>query len=88
MNMYYLISAINILFTAFNFLILIRVLLSWIRVNPYNPLVRIIFQITEPVLAPFRKLIPPAAGLDFSPIVAYFVLELVRRLLIGFLVKM
>jgi YggT family protein len=85
--MYTLISAINILFTLFNFLIIVRVLFSWIRVNPYNPLVRLLFQITEPVLAPFRRLIPPAAGLDFSPLVAYFALEVLRRLLISILLR-
>ena len=81
--MYYLASFINLLFTILNFAILIRVILSWVRVNPYNPLVQIIFQITEPILAPFRRLIPPAAGLDFSPIVAFFVLEFLRRFLLS-----
>ncbi len=83
--MYYLASFINILFTALNFAILIRVLISWIRVDPRNPLIQFLFAITEPILAPFRRIIPPAAGLDFSPIVAFFVLELLRRLILGFL---
>ncbi len=83
--MYYLANFINILFTALNFAILIRVLISWIRVDPRNPLIQFLFAITEPILAPFRRIIPPAAGLDFSPIVAFFVLELLRRLILGFL---
>jgi len=86
--MIFLINFINILFTILNFAILIRVLLSWVRIDPYNPLVQILYQITEPILAPFRKLIPPAAGMDFSPIVAFFVLEFVRRLLVDLLVRL
>ena len=83
--MIYLYNLINVLFTALEFAILIRVLLSWVRVDPYNPLVRILYQITEPILAPFRRLIPPASGLDFSPIVAFFALEVLRRVILGLL---
>ena len=83
--MYYLANFINILFTVLNFAILFRVLISWIRVDPGNPLIQLLFAITEPILAPFRRLIPPAAGLDFSPIVAFFALELLRRLLLSIL---
>jgi len=85
--MIYLANLINILFTALNLAILARVVISWVRVDPFNPLVRILYQITEPILAPFRKVIPPVAGLDFSPIVAFFVLELLRKLLLGFLLR-
>ncbi len=80
--MLYLFNLINFLFTALEFAILIRVILSWVRVDPYNPLVRLLDQITEPILAPFRRLIPPAAGLDFSPIVAFFALEVLRQIIL------
>jgi YggT family protein len=83
--MYYFANFINILFTVLNFAILIRVLLSWVQVSPGHPLVQFLYQITDPILAPFRKVIPPAAGLDFSPIVAFFVLELLRRLILSLL---
>ena len=83
--MLYLANIINLLFTVLNFAILTRVILSWVRVDPYHPLVRIIYQITEPILAPLRRAIPPTAGLDFSPIVAFFILELLRRLILGML---
>jgi len=84
--MYYLINLINLLFFVYNLAILARVLISWVRVDPHNPLVQFLYKITEPVLAPIRRVLPTAGGLDFSPIVAFFGLELVRRLLIGFLV--
>ncbi len=83
--MFYLYKFINLLFTLLEFAILIRVLLSWVRVDPYHPLVRLLDQITEPILAPFRRLIPPTGGLDFSPIVAFFALEVLRRVILGLL---
>lgn len=86
-----LVLVISILFQAYSFLILIRVILSWINVNPYrrkldHPAVRILEQITDPVLAPLRRVIPPVGGaIDISPVVALIILEIVRRLLITIL---
>jgi len=83
--MNYLVNFFSILITVLQYAILIRVLLSWIRVNPHNPLVQILYQITDPILQPFQKLIPPMGGLDFSPIVAYFVLKFLQQFLVGLL---
>jgi len=85
--MNYLANFINLLFTILYIAILIRILLSWIRVNPYNPLVQLLYQITEPVLAPFRRVIPPVGGMDFSPIVALIVLQLVQQFLVSILLS-
>jgi YggT family protein len=88
-------NVINILFEVLYFLILIRLLFSFLPVNPYNiPLLaktlRFIYQVTEPFLAPFRRLIPHlrmggGAYLDFSPILALLVLGILRRLLLRLL---
>jgi YggT family protein len=83
--MFYLANVINVLFTVLEFAILIRVILSWTRVDPFHPLVRLLDQITEPILAPFRRIFPPQAGLDFSPILAFFALEILRRLVLRLL---
>jgi YggT family protein len=78
-------------FQLFQILILIRVLLSWIYTNPYspalnNPAVRILYQVTDPILEPIRKVIPPIGGaIDISPIVALLLLDIVRRILVSFL---
>lgn len=75
--------------TAFNvmsWLIIIRVLLSWIPHDPYNAIFRFIYEITEIVLAPARKIVPAIGGLDFSPIVAIIVLDwLIRPLVFALL---
>ena len=72
-----------------NLLVFVRILMSWlpmagIRLDPYsNPLVRVIFQLTDPILEPFRRLIPAMGGIDFSPIVAILVLNVLGDLVIS-----
>ena len=61
--------------------IIVSIIASW--VNPYSahPLVRVAQQIAEPLMAPFRRLIPPIAGLDISPIFVFIVLQLALQFL-------
>ena len=76
---------IGFVFWVLNLAILLRVLFSWIRLGPGNALVQVVYQITEPILAPLRRYIPPFAGLDITPMVALLLLELLHRLLIDLL---
>lgn len=71
-------------FTVYSWLLLIRVLLSWLPNFGPNALTNFIYEITEPVLAPFRKLIPvsPSLPIDFSPIFALLAVDLLRKLLL------
>lgn len=61
--------------------IVARVLMSWFQVDPYSPLAQTIFKLTEPILAPVRNLIPPAAGFDFSPIVVIILLQVLASIM-------
>jgi YggT family protein len=70
---------------VYTWLIFIRIILSWVRVNPYQPVVKFIYETTEPVLGFFRKLIPPVGMIDFSPIAAFFALKLLGTLIIRLL---
>ncbi len=78
---------IRIFFEGLIWLIFIRAILSWLPVDPYSPLIRIVVEITDPILEPFQKIIPPMGGFDFSPIAAMFVLMLLEqfflRLILG-----
>ncbi|MCS5694702.1 YggT family protein [Desulfofundulus thermocisternus] len=74
---------INVAFQVYTWLIFIRIVLSFIRHNPYHPLIRFIYEITEPVLGFFRRFIPPVGMLDFSPLVAFFALELLRQIILN-----
>ncbi|NLO11949.1 MAG: YggT family protein [Candidatus Cloacimonetes bacterium] len=72
------------LIQVYSYLILIRVIMSWVISDPYNKIYYFLVSITEPLLAPIRKLLP-AMGLDLSPIIAFFLLNLVSNILSGFL---
>lgn len=74
-------EALSLLLWLWFWVLLIGVLLSWIPVDNRNPAVPLIYQLTEPLLAPIRRLIPPM-GLDFSPIIALLGVQLLRLLLV------
>ena len=73
------------IFWLLNLAILLRVLFSWINLGPGNALTRLIYQITEPILAPLRRYIPSFGGLDITPMVALLLLELLHRFLVDLL---
>lgn len=65
-------------------LILARVLLSWVDRNPYssNPLKQALYSVTDPLLEPIQRYVPPIGGtLDISPIIAIFLLQVLQRLI-------
>lgn len=67
-------------------LMIIRVLLSWFpNINWYDPPFSILSQLTDPYLNLFRSIIPPLGGIDFSPLIAFFVLQFGSQFLIGLL---
>ena len=70
----------GLMLTYLFFAILIRIILSWVAPDPYNPFMAIMTQITEPVMAPARKLLPPIGGLDLSPILVLFLIQFLRVL--------
>lgn len=69
---------VDILFTLYSFAIILRALLTWIRVDYYHPVVRFLIQITEPVLAPLRRNVPPVGSIDISPMLALILLYLLE----------
>lgn len=69
---------LNIIFYA----MIISVILSWVAPGSHNPGAELVAQITEPVLAPFRRIIPNLGGLDISPIFAFIVIQLLQSWLI------
>jgi YggT family protein len=63
----------------FSILIIIGALLSWVSPDPHNPIVQTIYGISEPLLAPFRRLVPSLGGLDITPIFAILAFQLIGR---------
>jgi YggT family protein len=66
------------LIDLYSFVVLVDVVLSWVPVDPGQPLVRWVRSLTEPALRPIRQVLPPMGGLDLSPIVLLIALQLLR----------
>jgi YggT family protein len=73
---------INVLY-VFIIVMFIRIVFSWISPYPTNAVTRLAYQLTEPVLAPIRRRLPPMSGFDFSPMVvmlgAYLLISILRN---------
>jgi len=76
---------ISLLFNLYSLLILARVLLSWVNLSPYHPVVTFIHEATEPVLRPLRNIIPPIGMLDISPIAALILLQILESVIMSIL---
>ena len=75
-----LLGFIRILCEVLTIAIILRAILSWVSPNPTNMLVVILSRVTEPLLAPLRRIIPRAGMMDFTPLVAVILLQLIVRL--------
>jgi len=76
-------TILNYILTIANWLIIIRALISWVSPDPYNTIVQFLYKTTEPLLAPFRKIIPIyTIGLDLSPIFALLFIWFLKLFLI------
>jgi len=71
---------IDQLLEIYKWVIIAAALITWLSLSPRNPLVTILRQMTEPVLAPARRWLPPwkTGGLDFSPLIVIFAIQLVQ----------
>lgn len=61
--------------------IIVRVISSWLPISPYSPWIRWSYMLSEPLLAPLRRIVPALGGLDLTPIVAYILLNIIESLL-------
>lgn len=78
-----LVGFVSWLLELYTWVIIAAALISWVSPDPYNPLVRFLRQVTEPVLRPIRRLLAPyQAGLDFSPLVAILIIQFVQRVIL------
>jgi len=74
------VSIIRVLCNVLAILILLRVVVSWYSPRPTNMLIVILYRVTEPILAPLRRIIPRVGPLDFSPLVAIILIQVIRYL--------
>lgn len=80
-----LIDFVRILGTVLWVSILIRALMSWIMPGGGGGLTSVLADITEPILSPIRRVLPPISGIDFSPLLAIILINVVENLLINVL---
>jgi YggT family protein len=76
-----LLRLVRMLLVLYLVLIIVNVILSWVGQNFRHPIVPLIYQLTEPVLAPIRRVLPPLGGFDLSPLVAIIVIQFLIILL-------
>ena len=75
---------LDTLIQLYTLVLLARIILSWFpKVDRSNPIIQFIYNVTEPVLEPVRRALPPMGGLDLSPIVVFFGIHLLRRILLS-----
>jgi YggT family protein len=79
-----LVSLVLLTINLFFWLVIIRIILSWVAGTTYNPAIAIVYALTEPLLRPFRRLVPDLGGFDISPIFVLIALGALMRLVMGF----
>lgn len=75
---------LGIILNLYIWVVIIRALISWVSPDPYNPVVQILYRLTEPVLEPLRRHIPATGmGVDLSPLVAILAIYFLQYFLVG-----
>ena len=73
-------KVVDVVLSIFMWIVIARAVLSWVSPDPYNPIVRFINKVTEPVLYQIRKRIPVNfGGIDFSPIIVFLAIIFLQR---------
>lgn len=75
------IACLGMVANIYFFAILINIIISWVAPGTYNPVVLMIHQLTEPVMAPFRRVLPSMGGLDLSPIFVFLTINVIQIIL-------
>ena len=77
-------KVLDIVLSIFMWIVIARAVLSWVSPDPYNPIVRFIHKVTEPVLYQIRKRIPVNfGGIDFSPIIVFLAIIFLQRFVVN-----
>ena len=71
------------LLDLYSFVVLGAVVISWLQLPPSNPVATFLHTLTEPLLAPIRRVLPDMGGIDFSPLILLFGLRMLRGLLLA-----
>lgn len=73
---------INIILSAYIWIVIARAVISWVNADPYNPIVRFLVQVTDPLLSRIRRFLPPLGGIDLSPMLLILVIVFLQSFLV------
>ena len=77
------VGILSLVLDAYSLVVFVSVILSWLSLAEDNPIVSVTRTLTEPVLAPIRRLLPSSAGIDISPMVLLLGIRLLKRVLLS-----
>lgn len=75
-------TLINIVLGVYMWIIIGRAIISWVNADPYNPIVRFLYEATEPVLSRMRRFLPVLGGFDFSPMILILAIIFLQKFLV------
>ncbi|MDT8441758.1 MAG: YggT family protein [Desulfuromonadales bacterium] len=82
-------QVVNLVIQVYIFIVIARALVSWVNPDPYNPIVRFLYNATEPVLARLRRVLPlQFSGIDLTPIVLLIGLSVLQQLLLQLIIAL
>lgn len=81
-------NILDIVLNIYTWVIIIAALISWVNPDPYNPIVRFLYRVTEPVLRPIRRRIGIFGGIDISPIVVLLAIMFVRYFIVRSIIEL
>ena len=82
-------TVLNYALIFYMWVVIARAVLSWVSPDPYNPIVRLIHNVTEPVLYPIRRWLPLGfSGIDFSPVIVILIILFLRTFLVNSLMRL
>ena len=73
---------LQMVFQIYTLVLIVRVLISWVSPDPFNPVVQFLGRVTDPVLEPLRRVIPPLGPIDISPVIALLLLQVLQHFLV------
>ncbi|HAO93989.1 MAG: hypothetical protein A2X99_01585 [Deltaproteobacteria bacterium GWB2_55_19] len=79
---------LDIALSAYLWIIIARAIISWVNPDPYNPIVRFLYQVTEPVLYRVRRVIPFLGGIDLSPMIVILAIYFIKKFAVVSLIEL
>lgn len=81
-------QVVSLVFQIYIFIVIARALVSWVNPDPYNPIVRFLYNVTDPVLDRMKRILPlQFSGIDLSPIALLILLSVVEQVLLSIIVQ-